>query len=73
MKYDDRNEKLVFETTGREVVVNRGIVGLSEKDSDVFYGGYDDHYRVDGLTAEEREELADYMIELWTRFKEMMR
>lgn len=73
MKYDDRNEKLIFETTGREMVVNRGIVGIAERDSDVFYGGYDDHYRVDRLTAEEREELADYMIELWTRFKGMMR
>lgn len=60
-------------TTGRELRAYGGIVGI-DVDLSV-YGGYDDKIldaadsSHDPWTPAERAELADHMIDLWTRFK----
>jgi hypothetical protein len=63
-------------STGREVYANRGIIGLSD-DLRPSYG-YDGGIEAWGRTymdeppwsKAERQELADYMIALWTQFRE---
>lgn len=65
--------KLRFESTGRVVSANNGIVGLNEKLEEVFegYDGSIEHYYKppeERLTPEERRELADYMIALWNKY-----
>jgi len=75
------DDTMVFESTGRVIDANRNIVGIDPK-MDV-YSGYDDvvweagsaeflgiDYDDDRLTRAERAELADYMIGLWTVYKE---
>ncbi len=68
-----------LESTGRIIYANRGIIGV-DPNGDVF-GGYDDEVWAAGIqkewdeddppfTREERIELADYMIGLWTAYKE---
>lgn len=68
-------------STGREFYANRGIVGLSDSDDENVTEGYDGGIDMDasgegqewGQSAwseAERHELADYMIEKWTRWKE---
>lgn len=59
-------------STGKELDANFGIVGLSP-DEDRLYEGYDgwlDEFVVDKLTREEKQEIADYMIDLWTQYKD---
>ena len=59
---------ITFECTGRREYVNSAIIGTS--DGEFVYGGYDsDLFDATDLTTHEREELADYMIALWTKFK----
>lgn len=78
-------EVLVF-STGKRIYANRGIIGLSEEiisdEYDLFAEGYDgmvyrnytsvDGERVSTLTNEEKIELAEYMIGLWTKFLEQV-
>jgi len=66
---DGRSEKFRFETTGREFYANCHIVGINPALE--LYEGYDGEVYWDDLplTQPEREELADYMIGLWTQFK----
>jgi len=68
MKID--GDAVVF-STGKKVYVNNGIIGLSEPDEDGWSvsEGYDGGINTNKLTHEERWELADYMINLWKRFK----
>lgn len=61
-------------STGRDVDAYGGIVGI-DKDLAI-YGGYDGNIlpsegfdRDSDWTADEKAELADHMIDLWTRFK----
>lgn len=78
MKRIDFNE-FMFECTGREMSAHAGIIGIQDDDresSDVerlkTYDGYDGtigQYS-EKFTVEERHELADYMIGLWTRYRE---
>jgi len=64
-------EDEVFFSSGRVGYANNGIIGLSEPNNGewcVSYG-YDGEFNIHGITMAEREELADYMIGLWKRFK----
>lgn len=59
--------------SGRVVDANRGIVGINQ--TCCVYEGYDEGMHVfsgrrgGGWSQAEREELADHMIALWTKFK----
>lgn len=63
-------------STGRLFRVNCGIIGLGSA-TDTPTGGYDDGIEMDSngydtatdWTQAERDELADYMIALWTEWK----
>ena len=62
-------------STGKVLEANRGIIGLNS-DMEV-HGGYDEILYIRGemyneveLTVLEQIELADYMIGLWTKYKE---
>lgn len=60
-----------FESTGREEGAVFGIIGLcvALPDGGVFQG-YDSGFVYDEpLTAEERNELADFMIEKWNQYR----
>ena len=63
-------EAFVF-STGRKVNCNKGIIGLNPELKT--YEGYDGDFclYISPLTKEERIELADYMIGLWTKYKEV--
>lgn len=57
---------------GREEYANCGIIGLGkdEQGQFVIVGGYSSSLpaKEEVLSAEEREELASYMIEQWVKF-----
>lgn len=63
-------------SSGREIYANRGIIGISPINLKSDDGwdvrnlpyGYDGDFSVDGWTSDEREELAGYMISLWTQW-----
>ena len=71
------DNKITF-STGRTAYCHKKIIGLSPELQ--AYEGYDGYLRPDtdiefgeigyNFTREEREELADYMIALWTKYKE---
>lgn len=63
-------EKILF-STGRKDAANCSIIGINPEL--VTYEGYDGCFPCWGneLTKEERIELADYMIGLWTKYKEV--
>ena len=68
------NDTMLFESTGREFYAHGGIIGLSEPDEDGWqlshgFDGGIGGYRGDDLYKEEKEELAEYMIRLWERYK----
>ena len=73
MKID--GDTVIF-STGKERSANCGIIGLEPYHLEVtegYDGGFhnDDWWdEPDKLTAAEQIELADYMIELWGKFKE---
>jgi hypothetical protein len=61
-------------SSGKVLSANQGIIGI-DPDLDVsegYDGGFDiaDTYR-ETLTKPERRELADYMIALWQRYREV--
>jgi len=58
-------------SSGREFSANCGIIGLSPKEE---YGwevheGYDGGIYDEEWTPDEKRELADFMIDLWQKFK----
>lgn len=60
---------VLYESTGRDEYVYSGIVGLGP-DGGV-YGGYDDfigHFST--LDPQERKELAQFMIDQWTKVRD---
>ena len=68
-----RNDTILLESTGREFYAHSGVIGLGEPDDsgwrlsqgfDGGIGGYGED-----LDNNEKIELAEYMIELWTRYK----
>lgn len=65
------DDKLVL-SSGREVYCFSGMIGIDEE-LDIGYGSdgglLPDDYADQPWTIQERAELADYMIELWTRYK----
>ena len=64
-------EDTIILSTGKEIYVNCGIIGLSEK-LDTMSGGYDDTIDVfNELTKEEYIEICDYMIKLWKEYKDI--
>ena len=69
MKFHDNEDEIEFETTGRRLYANAGIIGLSE--DLVPHEGYDGDLEEseDYLKPKEMIELAEYMIGLWTRYK----
>ena len=69
MYVDIRNDRAVFLCTGRVVYAHCGIIGLCE-DMEVSEGYDGDFSDGEQLVGAEREELADYMIALWTRYRE---
>lgn len=75
-------------STGRKFSANKGIIGISADDVDgevsrQLSEGYDGAIDTDSFdierypelewTVEERRELADYMIELWTKWRDGQR
>ena len=67
MKID--GSKILF-SSGREFYANNGIVGLSPELE--LFEGYDAHLEGydQSLTPDESAELADFMIDLWRKFKD---
>lgn len=64
----ETEEDFKFECSGRVVTANCGIIGIGPMGS--VYDGYDGGMGdSDAFTTPERVELADYMIERWTRYK----
>jgi hypothetical protein len=72
-------DKLVFESTGAKAWTSCNIVSIDEELQ--LATGYDCSFHMDirddgklreprELTREERHELADHYIQLWTRFKD---
>ena len=66
METDDDTIKF---SSGREEYTNRLIIGISPNEPDEVFYGYDGSFDAGGLTQDERRELADFMIDLWTKFK----
>jgi hypothetical protein len=64
----DNDDTLRFETTGRRIYANCHLISINHE---MQVGeGYDTNLdEGPELTTEEKRELADYMIELWERFK----
>lgn len=63
------DDEILFESTGRTEYCHRGIIGINPQGTEISYG-YDGGYADETWTKEERTELADTMIGLWTRYKE---
>jgi hypothetical protein len=69
------NRDTVTFSTGKTMYANRGIIGLASdlRVTEGYDGGFPawpDGWRDDCLTKEERQELADYMIALWQKFRD---
>ncbi len=79
MKVLDR-DTVMFETTGLQLYADSCIIGINQYLET--YSGYADSFNPvyalnsnfpptnRNFTIEERQELADYMIDLWNKFKE---
>jgi hypothetical protein len=65
---------ITFKSTGRRLDIAFGVVGLSP-DLRVHEGFDSDLEEMldDPLTREERRDLADYMIALWTKFRDTVK
>ena len=55
-------------STGKEFYAHGNILGLCD-DVIAIYNGYDGGDDLDKFTKEEIAEIADYMIDLWTKVK----
>ena len=71
MKWKDV-DTFVLESSGREYSANEGIIGISPSADDVSEGYDGGIGRREDFTAEERIELANYMIGLWLLFGERL-
>ena len=63
----------VIFSTDKVVYANNGIIGLSEPDEQYgwsIFQGYDGGIDHNELTKSEKNELADYMMNLWQQFKD---
>jgi hypothetical protein len=74
MKYDEAQEIFTLETTGREIIANRGVLGVSaNQDTGYLFQGYDglfveftcEYSNPPQLTKTEKQEIALYMMRLW--------
>lgn len=74
-----KEDKVIFEITGREEYANCGIIGLEynkdheRKDEFLLSYGYDGGFPIgygNELKPEEKIELAGYYIELWGKYME---
>lgn len=68
----NEDEDILF-STGKKRYASFGIIGLGIPDDEskfwVTTGYDDDMYYETSLTTQEKIELADYMIDLWQKFK----
>lgn len=62
-------DRIMFHS-GTIYYANKGIIGLDHNLQT--YEGYDDYLEIESSTfsPEQKLELADYMINLWTKYKE---
>jgi len=66
---NEDNSELLF-STGTKMYANMGVIGIGLRDGDIVISeGYDTGFDDDILTKQERDELADYMINLWKKYK----
>ena len=66
-KSDDIKTDWEFESTGNTIYAWEGIFGINHNLE--IYSGYDDCDVDSSLTKDEKIELADYMIDLWNKYK----
>ena len=71
-------------SSGREIKANLGIIGISDiedRNTDIYHGydgfihnqcdeDWENPEEFDFLTKKERIEIADYMIQLWKKYKD---
>ena len=73
MLYNRKAENYTLECSSRTFSANCGIIGISPSGS--LTEGYDGHIYLSPstgpITKEERLELADYMISVWEKFKDL--
>jgi hypothetical protein len=63
-----KGDYVIF-SSGRKVYANCGILGLADRDGvPEVTDGYDGGYADGEFSAEERREMAKYMVNLWKRF-----
>lgn len=67
---DPDSDEFVLESSGHKFCANNRIIGIGPTADDVSEGYDGGIGRREDFTDAERAELADYMIGLWTRFKE---
>ena len=60
-------DDVTFETTGNKIYANKGIIGLSKTMGPT--EGYDGDIDTLCLTKEEKFELANYMVNLWSEYR----
>jgi hypothetical protein len=68
MKIDQKNNAILFESTGRKEYGYGGVVGIGSDGT--VYTGWDDELSAMNFSQAERQELASYMIELWRAFRD---
>jgi len=73
MIYDAESDELVLKS-GRRIYTVLGQIGIAEDALEATYGsdGFLEESLSGKLSLDERKELADYMISLWTKYKEVM-
>lgn len=71
VKVDEKERELVF-PSGLKAYAPRCVVGISPNLAT--FGGYEEDFPACGfgLTQDERKDLANYMIDLWTQYKEKL-
>lgn len=68
-----KGDQVIF-STGRVLTANGGVIGLGSSAQCALEGWDgqlepDPFYDEEALSESERHELADYMIDLWTKYK----
>jgi len=71
-----QGDNVIF-SSGRTASANNGIIGISEQDLDEVYEGYDGNldptFNRSLLSTEDKLELADYMVNLWMKYRRRAR